>query len=85
MDEVEWYTAEMSLALSAPELQTLGRLLDVGDNLAAWRRQGDMASGVRAAEALDQAEGLLDELAQGGVDDLLATVRALLAELPPGE
>jgi len=64
-------------------VQLLGSLLAVKDHLTAWRMSGDRLQGTLAADALDQALGLLEELAGGTAASLLATVQALLSELPP--
>jgi len=48
----------------------------------SWRAHGDAFSGGDAANALDQAAGLLSALADGRARETLDRVTALLRELP---
>jgi hypothetical protein len=60
----------------------LARLLDVRSELTRWRDHADTNQGVIAANALDQALGLLEELAGGAARDLVEMVDAVLHTLP---
>ena len=83
MDDADWDAAVAQLAWSAREIQILGRCLDVGEPLTAWRTGSDLLPGTLASDALDQALGLLDELAAGRAASLANTLRRLLDVLPP--
>jgi hypothetical protein len=64
------------------DLMTLARCLDVESALTRWSG-GDTDSGGVAADGLDQARALLEELANGYARTLLDAVRRLAAALPP--
>ena len=83
MDEADWATAQQTFQTAANDLATLAACLDVHDYLSTWRSTREELAGVLAADALDQAEGLLVELADGGASSLLETVRSARQELPP--
>lgn len=83
MEPAEWDEAVMHLRLSAADVQLLGRLLDVDEHLTVWHARREVLPGTLASDALDQALGLLDEMAGGEAARLAATVRSLLAMLPP--
>jgi hypothetical protein len=51
--------------------------------LERWAGEGDRTSGCIAADGLDQALGLLDELADGKATELAAAVRRITSTLPP--
>jgi hypothetical protein len=72
-----------SLRHASEELATLGRCLAVEAHLVKWEAQADAISGGIAADALDQARGLLDELVGGHAQALLDSVERLSAALPP--
>lgn len=83
MDEVAWSDTTDSLAKAAESVLILSRCLDVNAQLADWRRTGDEARGGDAANALDQARGMLERLLDGEGAALLARIETLLDELPP--
>lgn len=68
---------------AAEEIEILSRCLRVEPLLERWMNDGDHTSGCIAADGLDQARGLLEELAAGGAAELLAAVRRLSSTLPP--
>src|SRR3954453_211540 len=74
VDAAEWDEAIVGLGLAAQEVQLMGRLLDVTGHLGIGRTSGDRLEGTLAADSLDQALGLLQELADGGAARLVATV-----------
>lgn len=82
MDSSDYQEAVQYLDLSARDVQLLGRLLDQREHLVAWRDYGASSSGALASDALDQARGLLEELAAGEAARLLSVVQRLLAVLP---
>ena len=59
MDTADWDEAVIGLGQSASDVQLLGRLLDVDEHLAIWRERGAAFRAPMAADALDQALGLL--------------------------
>ena len=72
------------IALAANDLMLLGRCLAVDDRLTEWESASDPVAGGIAADGLDQARGLLEELVNGGrAAELLTAVRRLAAKLPP--
>ncbi len=83
MDDAAWSTAVEALARSADEMHILARCLDVRGHLDEYRASREDLAGALAADALDQALGLLEELANGEASRLAATVRSVLHALPP--
>ena len=83
VDEAEWETALFEIRHAAPEIATLSRCLDVDRHLVDWRRTDELLPGTLASDALDQALGLLEELAHGRAEALAAKIRELLVVLPP--
>lgn len=71
------------LADAAEEIAVLARCLRVESNLEQWAVNSDSTAGAVAADALDQAIGLLDELAAGRASDLSIAARRVAANLPP--
>ena len=68
---------------AAERMALIGRLLDVDDALARWEA-GDLIQGGIAADALDQALGLLCDIRTS--DDgarLIESVDRVVASLPP--
>ena len=65
------------------ELSLLVRCLDLDDRLRAWDDVADVVSGVVAADALDQARELVEELASSGAEALLLVVVRIASALPP--
>jgi hypothetical protein len=61
----------------------LGRCLQVEVELQCWDVDADEISARVAADALDQAVGLLEELQAGRAGELVAAVRRIAATLPP--
>ena len=70
------------VVLAAEEMEILGRCLDVEADLRCWDAEGDEIRGMVAADALDQALGLLEELEAGRAAELAAAVRRIAAALP---
>jgi hypothetical protein len=68
---------------AAEELATLARCVNVGVPLEKWSIEADAISGGIAADALDQARGLLDELAGGRARALADAVQRIATTLPP--
>jgi len=60
MDDDAWAEALSVLARAADELAVLSRCLDVVSQLEAWRLANDTFPGTDAANALDQALGMLE-------------------------
>jgi hypothetical protein len=85
VDNADWDAAVFEIARAADEMQVLGRCLAVGEHLAGWRAEGGVLPGSLASDALDQALGLLDEMAKGRAASLAATVSKLLDVLPPSQ
>jgi hypothetical protein len=83
MDEAAWTEASKSLEKAAESVLILARCLAVGPQLDDWRRTGDEVRGGDAANALDQARGMLERLMGGEAEALVARLDALLGELPP--
>jgi len=83
VDSAEWESAVAALSRSAQQIEVLGRCLSVVPQLEHWRAHGDEFSGGDAANALDQASGLLAALVDGQARETLDRVTSLLAELPP--
>jgi hypothetical protein len=71
------------LRVAAEEIEILGRCLQVDALLERWAGDKDHTSGCIAADGLDQALGLLDELADGRAAELAAAVRRITSTLPP--
>ncbi len=69
--------------LAANDLALLARLLNVDPHLEQWAADVDPVSGGIAADALDQARGLLEELSTGRATEILDAVERLAASLPP--
>lgn len=70
------------LADAAEDVAVLARCLRVESNLEQWAQSSDSAAAAVAADALDQAIGLLDELAAGRASDLSIAARRVAANLP---
>lgn len=83
MDDVTWQVTVRGLSLAQDQIALLGRCLDVERHLQVWRDTGSSWEGTLAADALDQALGLVDELAAGEISQLAATIRSVLEVLPP--
>lgn len=83
MDEARWSEAVELLARSADEMHVLARCLDVRAHLDDYRASRKHLPGALASDALDQALGLLEELASGEASRIAATVRSVLDALPP--
>jgi hypothetical protein len=71
------------LRQASGELATLARWLDVDSHLQKWATEADAISGGIVADALDQAKGLLDELAEGRARTLADAIERITATLPP--
>jgi hypothetical protein len=83
MTEAAHAADRIVIQAAAERMALIGRLLDVDDALARWEA-GDQIQGGVAADALDQALGLLSELRTG--DDaarLVECVERVVASLPP--
>ena len=63
-------------------MEILGRCLKVEANLQRWEA-GDEISGAIAADGLDQARGLLEDLQAGRAAELLAAIERIASKLPP--
>lgn len=83
MDKAEWETVLFEIRNAVLKIATLSRCLDVDKHLVNWRRTDDQLSGTLASDALDQALGLLDELAHGRAEAIATKIRDLLVVLPP--
>ncbi len=83
MDDAPWSEAVELLARSADEMHILARCLDVRAHLEEYRASDEHLPGALAADALDQALGLLEELADGEASRLAVSVRSVLYALPP--
>jgi hypothetical protein len=68
---------------AARDLAVVARLLDVSDQRANWMASKDATEGVIAADALDQARGLLEELVGGELSATLLAVERVARALPP--
>jgi hypothetical protein len=64
------------------DLALLARCLDVDTDLENWDTEADPISGRIAADALDQARGLLDELVGGAARAVADAVARIAAALP---
>jgi hypothetical protein len=73
----------IALRAAADGVAILGRCLDVGADLERWRATAELISGDVAADGLDQALGLLEELRDGRAAELVELVSQLLRSLPP--
>jgi hypothetical protein len=82
VEDAEWEQALAALSRAASEAEVLARCLTVSGQLEHWREHQDVFSGTDAANALDQAAGVLTELAAGRASELLEQVEALQALLP---
>ena len=71
-----------SLSQAAGHLATLARCLAVEFHLEKWNAETEAISGGIAADALDQARGLLEELAGGWAQALLDAVERVAATPP---
>lgn len=67
---------------AAEDMEILGRCLTVEAHLQRWEA-GDAVSGGIAADGLDQARGLLEDLQGGRAAELLAAIERIAAKLPP--
>lgn len=83
MDEDDWAAATRTLDDAADRFAVLSRCLAVTAQLEDWRLTHADLPGGDAANALDQALGDLERLAQGGAAALAQTVQSVLDELPP--
>ena len=83
MEDGEWAQAMSALATAAEFTVILSRCLDVQSQLTEWRSTSADYPGGDAANALDQAAGMLERLINGEAAALLAQVQAVLDELPP--
>jgi hypothetical protein len=83
MDEALWVDTTNALASAAESVVILARCLAVGPQLDDWRRSGDEVRGGDAANALDQARGMLERLMGGEGQALAAQIETLLEVLPP--
>jgi hypothetical protein len=72
-----------ALRQAADEFAILARCLAVDAHLEKWNTETDSISGRIAADALDQARGLLEELTGGFAQGLLDAVERLAVTLPP--
>ena len=70
------------LRLASSDMAILARCLDVDPHLRKWDANADRTSGGIAADALDQARGLLDELAGGRARAVADAVERIAATLP---
>ena len=68
---------------AAADLVVLARCLDVDTHLNKWSDDADPISGGVAADALDQARGLLDQLAGGRARAVADAVVRITVALPP--
>lgn len=68
---------------AAEEIAILGRCLSIESHLERWTVDEDHTEGCIAADGLDQAIGLLDELAAGRAAALADAARRLASTLPP--
>jgi len=64
-------------------MATLARCLDISDSLDAWVDRRDAIAGGIASDALDQALGLLEQLAHGHAQELADAVASIVEILPP--
>jgi hypothetical protein len=71
------------LRQASGELTILARCLDVDSHLQKWTNEADVISGGIVADALDQARGLLDELAEGRARTLAEAIERVTVTLPP--
>lgn len=71
------------LRQASGQLTILARCLDVDSHLQKWTTEADAISGGIVADALDQARGLLDELAEGRARALADAIERIAATLPP--
>lgn len=70
------------LKLAVEDLALLSRCLDVSEALTEWGTGNTIAGGV-AADGLDQARGLVEELVAGDAAALLRIIERVSAALPP--
>lgn len=82
MDEAVWADAGDSLARAADSMAILARCLDVGPQLGDWRRTADQVRGGDAANALDQARGILERMMGGEAQALIERIETVLDDLP---
>ena len=82
VDETEWADAVTQLETAADAVHVLSRCLAVKPHLMRFRADGNELEGHLAADALDQALGDLERLAEGGARELAALVERLLEGLP---
>ncbi len=68
---------------AANEIAILGRCLSVETHLERWTAEKDHTAGCIASDGLDQAIGLLEELAAGRAAALAEAARRLASTLPP--
>jgi hypothetical protein len=73
----------VSIQRGASLLALLARLLDVEEPLANWLATADATQGGIAADALDQARGLLEEFVGGELSTVLRAVERVASQLPP--
>ena len=83
MDDVEWARATERLSEAADFMVILSRCLDVRPQLSDWRHTATHAAGDSAADALDQASGMLERLLNGEAASLLELIETMLEDLPP--
>lgn len=83
MDDAIWAETTRELSEAAEMMTILSRCLSVDPQLQEWKRTADEVAGGDAANALDQARGMLERLTDGGAAALLEHIDALLSELPP--
>lgn len=83
MDDAMWADTTRELADAAEMMTILSRCLSVEPQLQEWKQTAADVAGGDAANALDQARGMLERLTGGGAAALLEHIDVLLSELPP--
>jgi hypothetical protein len=81
VNDADWNQLVDQLSDAAGQMTVLARCLSVGPELGQWKAGDDLA-GMSAADALDQARGDLERLAEGGATASLELLHRLLDELP---
>ena len=82
VNEAQWDEVLMQLTKAADSVAVLSRCLAMQPHLMRWKVDGNQLEGQLAADALDQARGDLERLAEGGAARLASLVEGLLEVLP---
>lgn len=83
MDDQTWISSVSELRRAVGPLEVLTNCVKVTAHLDAWRVAGDEVAGGTAADALEQAKGMLERLRGDEGQQLLALIETLTDQLPP--